>query len=1050
MYRTWLLLIYLVIHAGNTCANAQDGIIAQGDPPITYYGLDAYIGEERHIQGQHWAIAQLPNGVMYFGSQGGLLEYDGSRWKTYTDAGPVIRSLAISDQQRLYLAGNNTLGYMAPDSLGAAKYFDLTPLLDSQHRNFESVYHTVVTSSGVLFKSSRFLFCYRGDSIAVLSEGQRLHSSFYVNDRFYVRVPEQGLMQLQGDSLSLVADGKIFARDLLYAMLPYRPGQLLLASRDSGLYLYDDEGISRFDSPANEWLRNAGLYGGLRLRDNTFVLNTVQKGICQLDASGRMIRILDEAAGLGDNNVKRLYQSAEGQLWAALNNGISKIDIESPVSIYDKKSGLDGSVQCAGVQGRYLYVGTSQGIYFLAQNNIPHERPKFRKMPLQSGQCRTMLAVRNGVVAACRNGLYLLRDGQNTQELMRGRLTALWPSVRSDVFYSAVVNQVKKWSWRNGGWHQEAALLQVDGTVYSGVEDEQGQLWMGTQTSGLLHIDSSGNAHQFRAASGIDNGPTYVYRHEGKTIISTEGGNKVFNRSTGRFHLAEIYDQKLQKLEHPIFRAHPDVDGTLYFDAGSRNYIGVRKADGLFTIDSTIYGEFPTDQVNDIFLDSSGNAWFSATNALQALQIDKIRGRTMPAAVLIREISFGNDSTIYHGFWNSANHLLDSLQLPDDFERIRFKFSLPHFRFENGTEYQVRLSGYDSDWLPRRQENLQEYTGLWEGEYAFEVRAITNAGKISMVDRIDIRILPPFWRTGWAYLFYAVLVIAAVYGYTKRQVRIAAEEVRKKEREKARKEREIAQKEYLTKEIAMAAQLQKKLLPERFPQPSGFQIDGLCLPAFEVGGDHYDYVWLDEKNGLLCIILVDVEGKQMSGAFPSVLVNGICKSAIELQKQLKPAQLVSHLNHVLRQSLDEAPCVAQIIVQLDGCNGRVRFVNAGCPSPIICQGGNARIIQTKNMDFGPMLGIAGLPVDPQSGASLLHDEFEVSLGAGDLFLLYSDGLLEPLGENARNQLVHLVEGLDLSKGVEEAGKDLMQKINASQAGRRQIDDQTYVLIYRCP
>jgi signal transduction histidine kinase len=132
-------------------------------------------------------------------------------------------------------------------------------------------------------------------------------------------------------------------------------------------------------------------------------------------------------------------------------------------------------------------------------------------------------------------------------------------------------------------------------------------------------------------------------------------------------------------------------------------------------------------------------------------------------SALIRRVSEGN-ALIFGGEGPLPERPGEGPVLPFTRGALRFEFASPSFDLESASQYQVRLDGYDHDWSPWTPEPQKEYTNLAEGRYRFQVRARDIYGQVSQGQSFRFRILPPWYRTGWAILLFGGLT--AVVGAT--------------------------------------------------------------------------------------------------------------------------------------------------------------------------------------------------------------------------------------------------------------------------------------------
>jgi ligand-binding sensor domain-containing protein len=132
-------------------------------------------------------------------------------------------------------------------------------------------------------------------------------------------------------------------------MAPFAPDhttakKLLIGTRSQGFYIYDGTSAVPFPTEADDYLKENKLYHGIRLSTGDYALATLQGGVVIIDANGRLKEIFTGSSGLQNDNVKYVFEDSTGNLWLALNKGISKIEYASPISFYDNRTNLPGLV----------------------------------------------------------------------------------------------------------------------------------------------------------------------------------------------------------------------------------------------------------------------------------------------------------------------------------------------------------------------------------------------------------------------------------------------------------------------------------------------------------------------------------------------------------------------------------------------------------------------------------------------------------------------------------------------------------------------------------
>lgn len=257
------------------------------------------------------------------------------------------------------------------------------------------------------------------------------------------------------------------------------------------------------------------------------------------------------------------------------------------------------------------------------------------------------------------------------------------------------------------------------------------------------------------------------------------------------------------------------------------------------------------------------------------------------------------------------------------------------------------------------------------------------------------------------------------------QVAIAIENARLYE-EVARQERR------LERDLSLARELQVRLLPQARPKLGHLDVAAKFVPARAIGGDLYDFIPYSLSR--LGIVIGDVSGKGAPAAIYAALVSGILRS--HAPSEPGPAEMLSAVNLSLAERPIEAQFVSLIYALWDDQHRVLTVANSGLPRPIHVHGGKNEVVEA-----------TGLPLGLFDEAD--YDEFKFRMKPGDMFVFFSDGILD-----ARNREGHLFGRGRVEKIVAECAKksadcvvdSLFNAVAEFSAGVEAFDDQTVVAI----
>lgn len=150
--------LIFILFTGNLYSQWIAGI---GAPLIKHYSPNEIFRSPQVSCG-----LQDKRGVIYFGANSGVLEFDGTSWKRYINSNrSVIRSMALDSLGTLYVGGVNEFGYLKPNPVGELEYFSISQLLPEKERDFQNVWNIHCTEQGIYFMSPKTVFRFYKNAI---------------------------------------------------------------------------------------------------------------------------------------------------------------------------------------------------------------------------------------------------------------------------------------------------------------------------------------------------------------------------------------------------------------------------------------------------------------------------------------------------------------------------------------------------------------------------------------------------------------------------------------------------------------------------------------------------------------------------------------------------------------------------------------------------------------------------------------------------------------------------------------------------------------------
>jgi signal transduction histidine kinase/DNA-binding response OmpR family regulator/ligand-binding sensor domain-containing protein len=785
-FKKWWMWVFLFI--GMFLGSTGGVFLSCKNPGLKYYRN--YTPDDYQYEPQNWCIVQDKRGVIYAANSGGIIEYDGVSWNSIKIPNLAALSIAIDGSGIIYVGGVNELGFLSQNSLGEREYISLVEYAAKSARNFGNAWEIHVTEEGVFFRTPKYVLRWdpQQKQMNILLEAKkgetdRINGSFTCNGKYFVKQMSVGIMQLENDSFKLIPGGETFSsiRKVFMIVSYDSSGQkLLIGTREKGFFIYDGMIIKPFPTEVDDYLNEKRVNHGIKLsRSGSIAMATLRGGLVIMDLQGKLKYLFTKDAGLLDNNVKYVYEDRQGNLWAALGNGISKIEYFSALSIYDGRTGLPGMIYSVVRQSNDLYVGTSEGLFYLASN-----ANKFRPVPNMSSSCWSLLSTGDSVLAATSTGVYKVQTNtiQRIIEtpsyvLLRSWLNSnrIWMGMRSTLG-SLYLNSYQDKG--KGQWAEECRYDKVDREIRTVVEDTKGNLWLGAVPSGVFKIVFPGNGNirdysltRHDTSHQLPPGVVQVFEAAGHVMFGTKQGLFQFDKEKNIFIPDVTLGKEFSSGLLDVYRLKEDRNGVIWLNDKGRNYQAVPKPDGTYEINEKALARVPIiAQVNVIYPDPRENAtWFASHKGLIRFDANIKKDYRHEYTTIIRKISVNGKPRFYDFFAPSitSNAKGSDKQTIPVFSykdrNIHFDFAAPFFEDETRTTYSFILEGYEDNWTHLHEEVFKEYTNLDAGVYTFRVKGRNLYGNFGGEAAFRFKILPPWYRKWWAFMSYVFLFFLIIF-----------------------------------------------------------------------------------------------------------------------------------------------------------------------------------------------------------------------------------------------------------------------------------------------
>jgi len=726
--------------------------------------IAVYPAEVHRAGPQTFDVAQDPRGVLYFGNLHGLVTYDGAWWRLMKlPDDQVALSVASDANGRVVIGMVNDLGVLEHDAGGTAKLRSLLPLLPASQREVGDVRAICSTAAGFLFINERSVALWDGRAMRVANVDPKTGPRGCSAEEAGVFVFGPGGLQ-RIDTRTLAMSAPILQGRVDLAM--GGGGSTLLAVvRDTGLFTLTGDTATPFSPAASAWFQGKIATGGCRLADGRFVLASRQHGVVLLDANGEIEQLITDAAGLPDAVIGDAMVDHEGSVWLAMEGPIARIDVASPVTIFDARRGLKGGVSDIARWNGQLYVASSHGLYRFDEHGMAQRidgiRDAWRVLPVDD---ELLIGTSRGMYRLRANGPpehFFDREGE-IYDLTRSRQdpSRVWIAQRHGL---GSVRRV------NGAWVYEEVVKGVPEYISSVVE-RGNEVWCGSVFTGVVRVRDPRGASPHVTTFG--SGETNVFEAAGRVVSVRATGEILSVDENDRYER----DPLLGHVKSPrgFFGLVQDARGDLWINSIPPR-VFARQPDGTFAREGKPLVSVTAADIQTLRAHPDGVVWFGSDKGLFRYEpTAATAAAAAQTAPLIRRVVAGEDHLVASGS-----------EIAHNFGRMRLEFAPASYR--PGVEYQYRLDPIDHDWSRWTDQPFIDYTTLEANDYTFRLRA-RGPSMVPSAERVwTFSVLPPWYRTGWAYALWALLaigVIALIIRLRTARLRAQAERLRQSVAEK--------------------------------------------------------------------------------------------------------------------------------------------------------------------------------------------------------------------------------------------------------------------------
>ncbi|MBK6265991.1 hypothetical protein JKA74_13190 [Marivirga sp. S37H4] len=306
--------------------NEEDENLADSSSQVKKHVTDSIIirnfdGSLYRASSYNYKSVEDEDGILYFGNENGLLEFDGADWILHQTHNftPVTNLIIVED--KIYTVGNDEIGFFQRDKLGAMQYHSLREKIDAE-KDIKEIYFIHELNGKIYFTSYKQVLAWDGElfkEIKVLDA-----HSFKVGGELILSVYDKGLAVPDGDTVRYVNTDFSFKNDAAFNIIKNRYGEWIIFTSESGFFKLDTSNytVTPWENEINSYFlqKDRYLLSAVRLRDSLFMASTYNNGVLIFNDSGKILYEFNDKNGLNVNYYNMPMADRRGNVW--LSNGL--------------------------------------------------------------------------------------------------------------------------------------------------------------------------------------------------------------------------------------------------------------------------------------------------------------------------------------------------------------------------------------------------------------------------------------------------------------------------------------------------------------------------------------------------------------------------------------------------------------------------------------------------------------------------------------------------------------------------------------------------------
>ncbi len=1005
---------------------------------------------------QNWNIIQDSLGRLFVANSDAVMMYDGRYWDFISPGDNTVSSISKTTNDVILVGCDGDFGYLNFKNSEKIKYVSLSASLPQKENEFGKIWTIQVIDSNRFFCSNEKIFWYKNNKFikSLTPTGEKFHTFFTVENDLLIREQGVGFVFFKDGKLKKIANTEEFVDTKVYAILHFKNNLYWVCSR-KGIFIlkYNKKHpeLSSFskinESATDKWMAENDVYCGAKINDNLYALGSIKQGVLLVDNAFNPVNHINTSqSGLQEDAVKCIYIDYAGNMWLALNKGISHVQINIPLTHWNKINGIRGTIESVAKLNGVFYIATDKGVDKLNTATNVFNSTSINEVSWD------LIPYNNALLAATETAIYEINE-KTEQKIFDATDGAfkifINPSNKENLFIAGEnsllltkyqdhkITIIKEYSYAKG---IRSIAADAKGNVFFASTDVYRFNPRLPDTLTVFHEN--------------DTTEKYVFSYNKEIFIGTEGGILQFYENTNPHFIKESkYNNFKGNIQIPL-ATQVGNDLWLYMINISDNIVSFSGEDGLCILKNTPSGFIKDNkffkQIKELkphcFLVDADKVYIGTNDGLISYNL-KHNHKDYPFRTFITKMVQKADTNIVvENFYEGIKYEEPVFTFKNN--EIHVFPSASDYYNKNELEFAYYLEGHEEEYHHFAKIEKISYNNLHEGHYTLHVKSRNILGVEGRPVSYSFTILPPWYRTYWAYVIYivgSVISITVIVRYNTKRLKeqnIKLEKIiaeRTKEVEHQKQEIEEKNKE-ITDSINYAKRIQQAILPPIHEIKRVYkELFVFFQPKDIVSGDFYWYHQISDTE--ILIACADCTGHGVPGGFMSMICSDKLNDAV--QKTNDPAEILFHVNNNVKKALRQAESTEEG-ANKDGME--IALLRIDFAAKKVWYAGANRLLWILKHDAKDIEETKPTKASIASftKSNFTYEGHEFQLSAGDLVYITSDGYPDQFGgPSGKKFMSKSLKQLILSirdKSMAEQEKIIRDTINQWMTGYEQVDD----------